>query len=165
MKKGYSSSKTYTHAQGLSCTFRQHKAKSHCAQLHGYALQVKLEFDADFLDERNWVVDFGSLKEVKHYLEVNFDHVTIVAADDPCFELFQQMQVVGVANIRVVEHVGCEAFADEIFDWVSAWLYSRQSAEIIAKGGVVPLEHRVRLAAVIVSEHEGNSATVYAAGR
>ena len=42
----YVSTKTYGHEVGLSCAFRQHKADSHCAKLHGYALSVKVEFEA-----------------------------------------------------------------------------------------------------------------------
>ena len=31
--------------------------------VHGYSLGFKLVFECDSLDERNWVMDFGGLKE------------------------------------------------------------------------------------------------------
>ena len=73
----YQSGKTYGHEVGFSCAFRQHKAQSHCKFLHGYALSFKFIFEADELDARNWVVDFGSLKSLKGWLENTFDHKTI----------------------------------------------------------------------------------------
>ena len=51
----YNSTKTYGHDVGLSCSFRQWRAQSHCSKVHGYALSVKFTFAAEKLDERNWV--------------------------------------------------------------------------------------------------------------
>src|SRR4051812_22439004 len=83
----FGSTKTYPHSIGLSCCFRQWRAlHSHCRFLHGYALQVKLTFVAQTLDERNWVVDFGGLKDIKERLTELLDHKTIVARDDPEIE-------------------------------------------------------------------------------
>lgn len=79
----FRSTKTYGHDIGLSCCFRQWRSASHCRFLHGYALAVHLEFEADDLDARSWVMDFGSLKPVRQWLVQTFDHKTLVAADDP----------------------------------------------------------------------------------
>src|SRR4051812_23270084 len=65
----YGSTKTYAANVGLSAAFRQHPADSHCNQLHGYALEVSACFEADSLDHRNWVIDFGGLKDFKRWLE------------------------------------------------------------------------------------------------
>jgi 6-pyruvoyltetrahydropterin/6-carboxytetrahydropterin synthase len=141
----FSSSKTYTHSVGLSCAFRQWRAKhSHCRYLHGYALSVKLVFEGP-LDDRNWVMDFGGLKEFKAWLESTFDHKTVVAADDPELQMFGELQRLGIADVIVVQSVGCERFAEMIMeqfrirrlDW---------------------LPNRVILASVEVREHEGNAA-------
>ena len=60
------STKTYGTDRGLSCTFRQAGAThSHCSLLHGYSIGIKLVFECDELDERNWVFDFGGLKEYR----------------------------------------------------------------------------------------------------
>ena len=48
-----------------SCAFRQWRADSHCKFIHGYRLVAKFWFECEKLDERNWVVDFGGLKELK----------------------------------------------------------------------------------------------------
>ena len=57
------STKTYGHEEGLSAVFRQPNAThSHCSLLHGYSLGFRLVFSAEVLDDKNWVVDFGGLR-------------------------------------------------------------------------------------------------------
>ncbi len=145
----YRSTKTYGHEVGLSACFRQWRAQSHCRFLHGYALAVHVEFEADELDVRNWVVDFGSLKSFKGVLENTFDHKTLVAEDDPELETFKAMETLKLAQVVVVPATGCEAFAKLIFDYAEIWL---------ADNGYSP---RVRCTHVTVREHAGNSASYY----
>lgn len=142
----YASTKTYGHEVGLSACFRQWRATSHCNLLHGYALAVRFEFEADTLDDRNWVMDFGSLKPLKAWLQDTFDHKTLVAEDDPHLALFAMLESAKLAELVVVPAVGCEAFAGQIFDHTEAWL---------REAGHAP---RVRLASVEVREHGANSA-------
>ena len=142
----YRSTKTWGHEVGLSCAFRQWRADSHCALIHGYALSVKVEFEARALDHRNWVIDFGSLKEVKAWLQEQFDHRLLVARDDPNLSLFMEMDKTGVASVNVVNAVGCEAFAEMIFWRVAAWLLEEDHSP------------RVELVSVEVREHGANSA-------
>lgn len=142
----YCSTKTFGHELGLSAAFRQWRAKSHCRLIHGYALSVRLEFEADALDDRNWVVDFGGLKEVKQWLQDNFDHKLLVAADDPWRWDLQNLHTMGLADVVIVNRVGCEAFAGMVYDFVAAWLVNQ---------GLAP---RVRLRSVEVKEHGANSA-------
>ena len=157
----YRSSKTYGHEVGLSCCFRQWRAQSHCRFMHGYALSVHVEFEAEELDERHWVVDFGSLKSFKGALENQFDHKTLVAVDDPALPFLLKLDVAetGVsadrpedvrpqlAQIRIVPATGCEAFAKLVYDYAEVWL---------SDNGYSP---RVRVHHVTVREHAGNSAT------
>ncbi len=135
----YQSSKTYTHAHGYSCCFRQWRADSHCSKLHGYALQVELVFEGE-IDDRNWVQDFGGLKDVKMFLDNTFDHKLIIALDDPDSSALDLLSVRGLADIVYMPAVGCEKFAEYIYGWVS--------------------ERHRKLKSVKVSEHPGNSATV-----
>jgi 6-pyruvoyltetrahydropterin/6-carboxytetrahydropterin synthase len=80
----YLSTKTYGNDRGLSCVFRQWKSiHSHCSLLHGYSIGIKLIFESETLDDRNWVMDFGGLKAFKEWSEWMFDHTTIIAQDDP----------------------------------------------------------------------------------
>lgn len=142
----YASTKTYGHEVGLSAAFRQWRAASHCRFLHGYALAVRLEFEADELDARNWVVDFGSLKSLRSWLEDIFDHKALVAEDDPELARFRELDRAGMIQLVEVPATGCEAFARLVFEGAEEWL---------RLNGYAP---RVRLASVEVREHGANSA-------
>jgi len=109
---------------------------------------VKIEFVAETLDSRNWVVDFGSLESFKSRLRERFDHKTVIAQDDPKLDYFRQGRDLGVLDLVVLQHVGCEKFAEEIFGMANEWL---------GTGGL--LSGRVKVASVTVSEHGANSAT------
>jgi 6-pyruvoyltetrahydropterin/6-carboxytetrahydropterin synthase len=99
------------------------------------------------LDARNWVVDFGGLKEVKAELQSFFDHKLLVAEDDPALDLLCSLGGMGLADVVVIPAVGCEAFAKFIFDRVNLWLLHQDD-----------VHGRVRLASVEVREHGANSA-------
>ena len=88
----FKSKKTYTSSKGLSCCFRQFKAESHCKYLHGYSLQISVEFKATELDERNWVVDFGGLKNLEQEFKNYFDHKTLIDKNDPHIKWFETGQ-------------------------------------------------------------------------
>lgn len=146
----YYSTKTYGHERGLSCAFRQPKANhSHCSYLHGYALSFSFEFEADELDDKNWVVDFGGLKELKQWLEDNFDHTTAVDINDPHIQKFYALDEAGLIDIRVMHGVGCEKFAEHAFNFASKLI------ELNTNG-------RCRVVSVEVKEHGANSAIVRA---
>lgn len=144
----YGSTKTYTHSVGLSAAFRQWRAESHCRFIHGYSLSVNVKFETNDLDIRNWVVDFGSLKSFKGWLEDTFDHKTLVAQDDPLLWIYKLMDGEGLIQMREVPDTGCEAFSRMIFEYLEQWLVDN---------GYSP---RVLLRSVEVKEHEGNSAYV-----
>lgn len=143
----YQSTKTYGHELGLSCCFRQWSADSHCHLFHGYALSFKLTFEAEELDSRNWVIDFGGLKEVKTWLESQFDHTLVMAEDDPHKRRIIDTLTKGdnVARIITLPRVGCEAFAEHVGQYVEDWLVRVKQA------------HRVRLHSVECREHGANS--------
>lgn len=118
----FESGKVYVHSVGLSCAFRQWKAESHCRFLHGYSLQVGFTFRSIGLDERNWVVDFGSMKSLKGWLEDMFDHKTLVASDDPEIDTFRALEQRGLIQLRELPHVGMEATAYYIYQYAETWL-------------------------------------------
>src|ERR1700722_18340741 len=113
----YFSTKTYGAELGLSCAFRQPRAShSHCSKIHGYALSFKFVFGCHYLDDNNWVVDFGGLKELKAALVDAFDHKTVIAMNDPEIDWFGGGEEKGILNLVVLEHgVGCELFAKYAF--------------------------------------------------
>ena len=112
--------RSYKEFNGYSTAFRQHKADSHCRFIHGYALRFKVWFDGE-LDHRNWVVDFGCFKRngVKDWFKNMFDHTTIVAKDDPAILLFEEMDKQGLIQLRIMEDVGCEKFAEYVFKYLN----------------------------------------------
>lgn len=150
------STKTYGNDRGLSCAFRQWKAThSHCSLIHGYSLGFRLVFEAEALDQHNWVQDFGGLDEIKQYLEDQFDHKLAVAADDPELE---KLQALGdsVAKVNVLAAVGCEAFAQQVYEFVEIWLEAQPDNKYEnLMGDEYP---RVRIKSVECFEHAGNSA-------
>lgn len=142
----FRSTKTYDHNEGLSCTFRQWRAgHSHCRLLHGYALAFKFVFATRQLDDRHWCFDFGGLKSVRQWLREMFDHTLLVATDDPERERLEGLGRLGLADVRLVPAVGCEATARFVHGVV---------AEIVRSD----TEGRVWLESVEVREHGGNSA-------
>mgnify|MGYP001557338148 FL=1 len=159
MGKFYST-KTYGTDRGLSCAFRQWRSRhSHCSLLHGYSIGVRCVFECDSLDERNWVMDFGGLKEFKQWLEYMFDHTVLVAEDDPHLDKFQALADVGaidtvntaILDLRVVPGVGCERFAEMAYNKLAVILSDR-----VKKG--TALNPTVRVKSVEVFEHDANSA-------
>ena len=141
----YYSTKTFGNDRGLSCAFRQWRATSHCNQVHGYSLGFRFIFEADTLDDRNWVYDFGNTKWIKVYLEEAFDHTTAVAADDPHLNLFKAMDDAGVLTLRIFSAVGCEKFAEIVYTDIAPQVADET-------------QNRVRLKSVEVFEHGSNSA-------
>ena len=131
-----------------SCAFRQWRAShSHCKFLHGYQLIAKLWFSGSSLDEKNWVVDFGGLKELKAELHSMYDHTTTVAADDPELETFKQLHDKGIIQLYIMKDgVGIERAAENVFN--------------VADRHVRKLtNNRCWVDKVEVFEHEDNSAT------
>jgi len=116
----YFSTKTYGHEQGLSAVFRQPKAThSHCQLLHGYALSFSFKFGCEQLDNKNWVIDFGGLKDLKQWLKDNFDHKVAVDKKDPQLDKILDLQELGLAEVVVMNGVGCEKFAEQAFHFAN----------------------------------------------
>jgi 6-pyruvoyltetrahydropterin/6-carboxytetrahydropterin synthase len=131
-----------------SCAFRQWRAThSHCRFLHGYQLKAKIWFGCSSLDERNWCVDFGGLKELKAKLQHVFDHTTTVAADDPELATFEELDRKGIIQLRVLEKgVGIERVAEVVHSIANRYIKSLTT-------------DRCWVDKVEVFEHEENSAT------
>lgn len=139
---------------GYSACFRQWRAEgTHCKFLHGYAVSFKVTFEGD-LDERNWVFDFGGMKRAKtkiqgkapkEFFDWLLDHTTIVASDDPALSQFQQLDKQGIIQLRILPQVGCERFAQYLFNEINKFL-------------LVETDGRVKATSVEVFENQRNSA-------
>jgi 6-pyruvoyltetrahydropterin/6-carboxytetrahydropterin synthase len=139
---------------GYSTVFRQWKAEgTHCKYLHGYGISFRVWFEGE-LDERNWVWDFGGAKRSQYkidnmnpkaWMDYMFDHTTIVAEDDPGLGGFKTMDQLGIIQLRIIPAVGCEKFAEYIYNKLNPWVLSDSDG-------------RVQITQVEVREHEKNTA-------
>jgi 6-pyruvoyltetrahydropterin/6-carboxytetrahydropterin synthase len=129
-----------------SCAFRQWRADhSHCHYIHGYQLKAKFWFGCNQLDNKNWAVDFGGLKDLKAKLHHVFDHTLCIAADDPCLDIFRELENRDAVQLRVFEKgVGIERAAELCYNIAS---------------GVIKEKYNDRcwVEKVEVFEHEDNS--------
>jgi 6-pyruvoyltetrahydropterin/6-carboxytetrahydropterin synthase len=140
---------------GYSTVFRQWKAEgTHCKYLHGYALSFRVWFEGE-LDHREWVWDFGGMKRAKNTIEGMspkdyftwlLDHTTILSEDDPYLDTFKILKEAGVVQLRVLPKVGCERFAEYLYNVLNTFL----AAET---------DNRVRAIKVEVYENERNAAS------
>ena len=140
---------------GYSACFRQWRADgTHCRFFHGYAISFRVWFEGD-LDHRHWVFDFGGMKRAKHniagmapkeYFAYLLDHTTIVAEDDPSLDIFRMLDADGIIQLRILPAVGCERFAEFLFEKINTFLKEETNG-------------RVRATKVEVYEHERNSAS------
>lgn len=132
---------------GYSTAIRQWKAQhSHCCLLHGYSFYFHITFEADSLDEMDWIADFGCFKRngLKDWLSEMFDHTLLVGADDPLKSYFEMMQVEKIAKVHFMEKMGCESLAKLIYDKFND-VFSK------TEGG------RIRIVRVEAFEHSKNS--------
>jgi 6-pyruvoyltetrahydropterin/6-carboxytetrahydropterin synthase len=80
---------------------------------------MKFYFGTDDLDTRNWVADYGGLKELKSVLQGQFDHTLLVAEDDPELEMFKELEKRNMARLTVLPRLGCEGLADMLYKYVN----------------------------------------------
>jgi 6-pyruvoyltetrahydropterin/6-carboxytetrahydropterin synthase len=147
----YQSTKVF---DGYSCVFRQWRAEgTHCKFLHGYGVSFRVWFEGE-LDERNWVWDFGQAKRSiylidgmspKAWMDYMFDHTTIMAEDDPLLNTFKTLEATGAVQLRIIPAVGCEKFAEYIYNKLNPWVESDSNG-------------RVKITQIEFREHEKNSA-------
>lgn len=113
----FTSTKEYVDA--FPCAYRQWRANSACNLIHGYSFSMKFYFGTNDLDVRNWVVDYGGLRELKEYLQSDFDHTLLVAEDDPELDTFKMLQKKGLAKLTILPRLGCEGLADLLYKYVN----------------------------------------------
>jgi 6-pyruvoyltetrahydropterin/6-carboxytetrahydropterin synthase len=117
--------------------------------LHGYSLGFKFTFACESLDDKNWVVDFGGLKDLKYWLEDHFDHKLVVDINDPAMDTFEELEVAGLASLTILKGVGCEKFAEHAF------LYADEMVRNMT-------DNRCWVTEVECMEHGANSGVFYA---
>jgi hypothetical protein len=115
-------------------------------------------------------MDFGGLKAFKEWADWQFDHTLCVGSDDPHLLLFKQMASLGkqaeggVVDLRIVEAVGCEKFAELAYRTMQEILTAYQVGnkwhhpDGRTFEARYPVKIGVRLRSAEVFEHAGNSA-------
>jgi 6-pyruvoyltetrahydropterin/6-carboxytetrahydropterin synthase len=116
-------------------------------------------------------MDFGGLKAFKEWADWQFDHTTVMALDDPHLPKFKELAKLGkqaeggVLDLRIVEAVGCEKFAELAYRTMNEILEAYQAGTgwTHPDGRIFearyPVGAGVKLRSVEVFEHAGNSAT------
>jgi 6-pyruvoyltetrahydropterin/6-carboxytetrahydropterin synthase len=110
---------TKEYIDAFPCAYRQWRADSNCNQIHGYSFSMKFYFGTDELDVRNWVVDYGGLRDLKRILEDQFDHTLLVSRDDPEIETFKSLQEKKLAKLTILPRLGCEGLADMLYKYIN----------------------------------------------
>jgi len=133
----------------ISVGHRQWRDDGHCAWVHGYGRYIQFTFEGD-LDERQWVMDFGDLKDIKQWLEEQWDHRVMIASDDPQLDKLKEMHDLNIMNINVMDvekgwGPGIEASCKFVYDHVQPIITEKTNG-------------RVKIAKVEIWEHERNSA-------
>lgn len=134
----------------LPCTHRSWAHSGKCAFLHGYERSFEIEFGCRELEPKTgFVVDFSQLKDVRALLQRQFDHTTLIAADDPQREVFEELGRLGVVDLRIMAHTGMEGAAE--------WVYDH--ADRLVRGRTLD---RVRVLRVVARESRKNAVVLRA---
>ena len=79
----YTCSKTYT---DIPFAHRQHKHEGHCSYIHGHNWSIKFTFGCHKLDDNGFVMDFGKMKFIRDWIEINLDHAFVYNKGDTTAE-------------------------------------------------------------------------------
>ena len=72
--------KTY---RDIPFAHRQHLHAGHCSLIHGHNWGITLTFACREPDSNGFVVDFGDLKYLKHWIDEHLDHACLFNESDP----------------------------------------------------------------------------------
>ncbi len=84
-----------------------------CAHPHGHNGRIQIELEADRLDNRGMVYDFGDVKDlVQKWVDENLDHKMILQKSDP---ILSKLQELGEPYFAMEDNPTAEALAKLIF--------------------------------------------------
>lgn len=116
---------TKEYVDAFPCAYRQWRASDKpgkipgCNKIHGYAFSMKVYFGTDDLDIRNWVVDYGGLRDLKDFLADKFDHCLLLSSDDPHIDWYKEAERRGIAKLTILPRLGCEGLADMLYKYIN----------------------------------------------
>ena len=127
---------------------RQWRDKGHCSYIHGYGRYVRLTFEASKLDKCGWVMDFGVLRDIKRWIESEWDHNVLIAADDPLIPELKKLEEVGGIYLNILPdgyYPGIEESCRYLYDMINPMIKEKTN-------------NRVEITRVEIWEHENNHA-------
>lgn len=143
--------KSFGQDLGLSCCYRAYRDEGHCRFLHGYSLSFDITFTGK-LNDKGWIIDFGRFDRLRGMLKETFDHTLCASKDDPMLPEFFRLQDLGLAQVKVMEEVGAEAFAKVVFGITTYWM-----SLVLDRAEAVSFD--LQVIRVVCCERPGNSAT------
>ncbi len=147
MKQKYYSTKRFG---PISTGHRQWRDDGKCAYIHGYGRYVEVTFSCSELDDKGWVVSFGGLKDVRLWLESQWDHRLLISDQDPLLESIQHAKSIGLVDLNIMDSSkghgpGIEQSCKFVYDYLDPLIRSNTSERCWVKS-------------VRIWEHENNSA-------
>lgn len=113
----YTSTKAYHDM--FPVAYRQYKADTHCNLIHGYSFSFTFYFGCDTLDARDWCQDYSSFKNLKKFLEEQFDHTLLVSETEPNLDWYKEAERRKMAKLTILPKLGCESIADMLYKYVN----------------------------------------------
>ena len=105
----------------LPCCHRSWTNEGKRFFLHGYERTFEIEFAcAQTEPGSGLVLGPDALDETRAALRKQFDHTTLIAADDPELDLFELLGSRGVIDLRIMDNTGMERSAAWVFDTVES---------------------------------------------
>ena len=118
----------------ISTVHRQYKDDGHCSYVHGYGRYVEFTFHCLELEEKGWVMDFGDLKDIKNWIEDEWDHRVLISADDPLIPQLKELEEVGGINLNILPEgylPGIEESCRYLYDKLSPMIQRKTNNRVV----------------------------------
>ena len=125
-----------------------HNYEGKCHQLHGHNYQLEVTIESKELDESGFVMDFGDLRDIKRWIESEWDHNVLIAADDPLIPELKKLEEVGGIYLNILPdgyYPGIEESCRYLYDMLNPMIKEKTN-------------NRVEITRVEIWEHENNHA-------
>ncbi len=119
-------SKTYP---DIPIAHRQHLHDGHCRFVHGHSWTLRVTFASNHLDPHGFVVDFGNLHYLKHWIDEHLDHAILLSPSDP---LAHAMLAAAPDAFKVhwIDNASCEALAQHVFETFSKLVQDHENGRV-----------------------------------